>query len=137
LDSGIEAASDQFARIAAETELLKAQAALLDAKRMAAEAEQRLSGGSATQASPVLIGIYAGGTVRLAEIALGSTSRRLSQGAQVSDRWRLQAIEQGSVLLVDAQGARSRLFLNKRSGPEAVGGSIAPQAAQTPPFPAR
>lgn len=118
LSPALEEAGDEFARIAAQTELLRAQTALLEAQRAAEEARGRLSGGVAAQAAPLLIGIFGAGDVRLAEIALGTTARRLRVGDYVSDDFRLAQIEQGSVVLVDRSGGRSRLFLNKRAAPE-------------------
>jgi hypothetical protein len=118
LSPALEEAGDEFARIAAQTELLRAQTALLEAQRAAEEARGRLSGGVAAQAAPLLIGIFGAGDVRLAEIAVGTTARRLRVGDYVSDDFRLAQIEQGSVVLVDRLGARSRLFLNKRAPPE-------------------
>lgn len=127
LEPALEGASDQFRQIAAQTELLRAQTALLEAQRAADEARGRLSGGVGAQA-PLLIGIFGAGDVRLAEIAVGATARRLRVGDYVSEDWRLVQIEQGSVVIADARGAKSRLFLNKRAAPEPVRASNAPQA---------
>ncbi|XAI97259.1 hypothetical protein [Dolichospermum phage Dfl-JY45] len=128
LDRALEGAGDEYGRIAAQTDLYRAETALLEAQRAAEEARARLSGGVGAQAAPLLIGIFGAGDVRLAEIAVGSTARRLRVGDFVSDDWRLVQIEQGSVVLADRSGARSRLFLNKRAAPEPVSASSIQQA---------
>lgn len=113
----IEGAGDEFARLSAETALARARLELIEAQRLVDEAEARLQGGGAVAQAPILIGIFGAGEVRLAELALGRTTRRLRVGDQVTHEYRLAEIGLGSAVLVNERGERSRLFINRRSAP--------------------